>query len=341
MKILYSVQATGNGHISRAIQLLPYFRQLGKVDIMLSGSNYSLIPPFEVKYKSKGISLHYNKCGSIDFLAFLYKNRYYSALRDAYQLPVDQYDLILNDFDLVTALACRIKGKESIQIGHQASFMSEKTPRPSEKSRVGELVLTKYAKATKYIGFHFEEYDRFITPPVIKNEILNASVRDLGHVTVYLPSFLDVCLKEEAKKCKDVEFHWFDTNTNVISKEANITFYPIDNDLFTESLINCHGIITGGGFETPSEALFLGKKLLSVPISNHYEQQCNGAALERLNATVIERLDQNNFQSQIKSWLGENKQLINIKANNIDKTLNKILALKAEMSENQKEKMLI
>jgi uncharacterized protein (TIGR00661 family) len=334
MKILYAVQATGNGHISRAIQLLPYLKQIGNVDIMLSGTNYTLRPPFDVKYRSKGISLHYNKCGSIDFFAFLYKNHYYTAFRDAFQLPVDQYDLVLNDFDMVTALACQIKGKDSIQIGHQASFMSEKTPRPLKKSWVGELVLREYAKATKYIGFHFEEYDKFITPPVIKEEIINAHKKDLGHVVVYLPAYLDFCLKEEAKKCSDVEFHWFDKDTKIITKDKNITFYPIDNQHFTKSLINCHGIITGGGFETPSEALYLGKKLLSVPIANHYEQQCNGAALKNLNTTVIDKLDQSTFVTETTKWLNDNKKLPLIRANNIEKTINKILALKNEMSKN-------
>ena len=210
--------------------------------------------------------------------------------------------------------------------------MSEVTPRPSNKSWVGELVLRKYAKATKYLGFHFEEYDKFITPPVIKEEIINAHKKDLGHVVVYLPAYLDFCLKEEAKKCRDVEFHWFDKDTKVVTKDGNITFYPIDNQLFTESLITYHGIITGGGFETPSEALYLGKKLLSVPIANHYEQQCNGAALKKLNATVIDKLDQSNFISETTKWLNDNKQLPSIKANNIEKTINKILALKNEMS---------
>ncbi|HMP32661.1 MAG TPA: glycosyltransferase family protein, partial [Saprospiraceae bacterium] len=303
MNILYAVQATGNGHISRAIQLLPYLRQLGKVDVILSGNNYSLVPPFDVKYKSKGLSLHYSKCGSLDYLAFLYKNNYYAAMRDAYQLPVEKYDLVLNDFDMVTALACKIKGKESIQFGHQASFMSEYTPRPSKRSFIGETVLKKYAVATKYLGFHFEEYDRFITPPVIKEEVILATPKDLGHIVMYLPSLIDECLREEVLKCTEFEFHWFDKSIKEVSKFKNITFFPIDNKLFSESLVNCHGIITGGGFETPSEALYLGKRLLSVPIASHYEQQCNAAALEKLGVRVLEKLNEKNFNSEVKLWL--------------------------------------
>jgi len=38
MKILYAVQATGNGHISRATQLLPYMEKYGEVDVFLSAT---------------------------------------------------------------------------------------------------------------------------------------------------------------------------------------------------------------------------------------------------------------------------------------------------------------
>jgi len=38
MKILYAVQATGNGHIARAIEMMPHLQKYGEVDVFLSGS---------------------------------------------------------------------------------------------------------------------------------------------------------------------------------------------------------------------------------------------------------------------------------------------------------------
>ena len=35
MKIFYAVQATGNGHISRAMQLYPYLQKFGEVDFFI------------------------------------------------------------------------------------------------------------------------------------------------------------------------------------------------------------------------------------------------------------------------------------------------------------------
>ena len=56
MKIFYAVQATGNGHISRAIEILPILKKYGDVDVFLSGSNHSLKNDLPISYRSKGMS---------------------------------------------------------------------------------------------------------------------------------------------------------------------------------------------------------------------------------------------------------------------------------------------
>ena len=74
MKIFYAVQATGNGHISRAMTLLPYLQQYGTVDIFLSGDNSNLQLDAPIKYRSKGISLYYNCKGGLDYWQMIKKN---------------------------------------------------------------------------------------------------------------------------------------------------------------------------------------------------------------------------------------------------------------------------
>ena len=66
-KIFYAVQATGKGHISRAQQLYPYLKKFGEVDFFISGNNANLDFKLPVKYKSKGCSLHYSKCGGLKY----------------------------------------------------------------------------------------------------------------------------------------------------------------------------------------------------------------------------------------------------------------------------------
>ena len=41
-KILYALNGTGSGHITRAREIIPYLREKHKVDVLISGSNYIL-----------------------------------------------------------------------------------------------------------------------------------------------------------------------------------------------------------------------------------------------------------------------------------------------------------
>jgi len=67
MKILYAVQGTGNGHITRAIEIIEYLQKKGDLDILVSGIQSDIELPFKVKYKFSGLSFIFGKNGGIDF----------------------------------------------------------------------------------------------------------------------------------------------------------------------------------------------------------------------------------------------------------------------------------
>ena len=186
MKIFYAVQATGNGHISRAMEILPCLEQYGIVDIFLSGSNSNLPINANVQYRSKGLSLFYSGNGGLSYFDTLKSLQPKRIFNEVKNLPIEKYDLIINDFESITAMACAYKRVKSINFGHQASFMSSNTARPKHKDLIGELVLKNYARASRFVGLHFGQYDDFILPPIIKKEIWNATPKDNGHITVYL-----------------------------------------------------------------------------------------------------------------------------------------------------------
>lgn len=324
MKILYSVQATGNGHISRAHQLYPYLCALGQVDILLSGSNATLQMDIPIKFRAQGMSLFYSECGGLDYIKTFKAFSYRRIKREAQDLPVRNYDLIINDFDHITARACKIHGVPSIQFGHQASFMSNITPRPESKSIIGEAILKYYAPATHYVGLHFERYDQFIFPAVIKDTFLQCKPSDQGHITVYLPSYDKICLEEILREVAPLDIHWFTKEITEPYREGNIHYFPVSQKYFNESLIHCHGLLTGGGFETPAEALYLGKKLLTIPIKGQYEQACNAAALEKMGVLKMNMLNQNTKQTFF-DWLKSSNKSPKIEANDINETLEFLL----------------
>lgn len=308
LRIFYAVQATGNGHIARAIELMPYLQQYGKVDVFVSGSNSNLQLTLPVQYRSKGLSLFYNKQGGLDYPRIWKEASIARIWKEARQLPVEKYDVVITDFECITALACRLKKIPCINFGHQASFQSQKTPRPSKKDIAGELVLRHYAGATAYAGLHFKSYDHFIFNPVLKRDILDAIPINKGHITVYLSQYPDEVVTNAVKHLKDVRFELFSKTARSVYRQHNITYIPVSNSAFSESMVQCTGVITGAGFETPAEALYLGKKLLCLPIRGQYEQYCNAAALREFNVPVEQTIDET-FHAKVEAWLNDTRPL--------------------------------
>ena len=306
MKIFYAVQATGNGHISRAMELLPYLQEYGEVDIFLSGANSSLELDAPIKFRSTGLSLFYNCNGGLNYSRILRQLSLTRIRREIRELPVEKYDLVINDFDCITSLACSRKKIPSINFGHQASFTSVKTPRPSKMSKTGEWVLRNYARATHYVGLHFDHYDDFILTPVIKKEIFDAEPTDKGYITVYLPSYCQPELLQYFGPLRDHRFQIFSWQVQSPQEHGHITFLPVSYKGFNESMIHCSAIICGAGFETPAEALHLDKKMMVMPIKGQYEQCCNAAAMELLGVRTITGLD-GNFTQTFNDWMQSGK----------------------------------
>ncbi|MEI8141715.1 MAG: glycosyltransferase family protein [Chitinophagia bacterium] len=301
MNILYAVQGTGNGHISRAIQLYPFLKNYGNVDFFISGSNTDLKTDLPVIGRSKGISLFYKSTGGLDYLKII-QSFSFSIFMDAYKLPVNNYDLVINDFDFVTSLACLFRKKKSVQFGHQASFQSNKTPRSKSNNIVGEFILKNFVKSTHYLGLHFKAYDVHVYNPIIKQEIIEAIPTDEGHISVYLPHYSIAYLEPYFLAQSKYHFEVFSAEVTSIRNYKNIIYFPISNSGFTKSMIRSHAVITGGGFETPAEAMYMNKKVLSIPIAKHYEQLSNAAALTELGVKVILQIDQD-FHPIFTEWI--------------------------------------
>lgn len=301
MKILYAIQGTGNGHVSRAREIVPLLQQYGELDILISGTQADVKLSQPVKYQLHGFSFVFGKKGGVDHLKTIQVMNLPQFRRDMRSMPLEDYNLIINDFEPVTAWACKLRGIESVSLSHQAAFKSKKVPRPKTIDW-GKLILSRYAPTTHHIGFHFDRYDDFIYTPVIRSEIRNLETSNLGHYTVYLPAIDDRYLTTVLKQIPDVKWEVFSKHTKQSYRDGNVFVEPVNNEKFNASMAHCEGLFTGGGFEGPAEALFLGKKLLVAPMKFQYEQQCNAYALKQLGLPVIWGSNKN-WLPIIQNWV--------------------------------------
>jgi len=308
MKILYAIQGTGNGHLSRAVDIIPELKKYGELDLFVSGAQAEIALPYPVKYKSKGLSFYFGKTGGINFYKTFQKNSSRDVMKEISHFPVQKYDLIVNDFEPITAWAARKKDIRIVGLSHQSALLSKKSPRPKFVDPFGEWMLKNYAPIKKYVGFHFEEYDKNIFTPVIRSAIRAARARDEGHYTVYLPAYDDKKLVALFMKLPKVRWHIFSKHAASPYHIGRISVYPISGQDFVESVVSCTGVLCGAGFETPAEVLHLNKKLLVVPMKSQYEQHCNAASLKNLGVPVLKKVKKK-YLKKLEKWIEEGKCL--------------------------------
>jgi uncharacterized protein (TIGR00661 family) len=308
MKVLYAIQATGNGHISRANEIIPLLENKCELDVLLSGTQSNVELDHFVKYRRKGLSFQFGKKGGIDLLGTLKKLKSKKFLDEIRSFPIDQYDLVINDFEPISAWASKIKNIPCVAMSHQYAVLHKDAPRPEKLDPMAWLVLRYYAPCKSGVGFHFKKYGEDIFTPVIRAAIRNAYVRNLGHYTVYLPAYHEDKLVKILSQFEDKEWHIFSRHCKKSYGKNNCWVRPVNNFEFASSFINCEGIITGGGFETPAEALFMGKKLMVVPMKLQYEQHSNAEALKDFGVPVIKSLRKKHFY-KIEQWLKQKQNL--------------------------------
>jgi uncharacterized protein (TIGR00661 family) len=304
MRILYAIQGTGNGHLSRSMEIIPHLQKRGQVDVLLSGNQCELILPFDVRYRFHGLSFIFGEKGGINFTKTYKNNRTRRFMREVNSLDVSSYDLVISDFEPVSAWACILAQKRCIGLSNQASILTEGAPVVETGDMLGKFILQNYAPVSDAYGFHFQRYNPSIFTPIVRKQVRELVTSNKGHYLVYLPAHSDERIMKALKRYPNIEWQVFSKHGSEGFIDANVWLRPINNEQYLKSLASCSGVLCAAGFGATTEALFLGKKLCVVPMNKQFEQQCNALALSQMGIPSIKSLKKK-WHSQLQVWLEE------------------------------------
>lgn len=308
MRILYGIQGTGNGHLSRAQTNLPILNEIAsKVDILISADKHNLQLKQKINFQKKGLSFEIQN-GKIDYWKTIKGLNLLAFKKEIEEINFNQYDVIISDFEPLTAWGAKWNNIPSIQISHQASFLSKKSPRPKNKSLVAEGLLKYFSPCNDFIGLHYKSYDENILEPIINEKIKDKKCALKEHFSVYLPWENQKEIVSHLQSLDTYKFELFSPVIKTKERNKNVSIHPISMK-FTESLLSSQGVISNCGFETTSEALYLGKKLVTLPLNGQYEQECNAAALRDFGIPCLSK----------KSFY--NKEALDLSLNKTEKKL--------------------
>ena len=294
MKIFYGVQGTGNGHISRARALAPKFKEAGaQVTWLFSGrprDAFFEMEAFGDYLWRPGLTFE-TRQGQVHYVQTGLRNNLPRYIDDIRTLPLDDSDLVITDFEPVTAWAAKMRGIQTIGIGNQYAFGLD-IPKAGHDF-MGALILKHFAPATIPLGLHWHHFDQPILPPIVETHTANVSPK-ANKIIVYLP-FEDIgAIIRLLRPFRSHEFHVYNpSGTSAISGRADhIVVKPLSRLEFQKDFADCEGVICNAGFGLPSEALHHGKKLLIKPLHRQIEQLSNALALCQLKlGEVMHELD--------------------------------------------------
>lgn len=285
MKILYGVQATGNGHITRARAMLPALQAHGiEVDFVFSGRDKNGYFDMEYfgDYRAFDGFTHRLQDGRVRFFDTLAGARPYRFVQDVLSLDTRAYDLVLTDFEPVSAWAARRQGVRAVGLAHQYALLYPLAGEPPPL--LLPYGLKAFAPAGDYLGIHWQPFGQPVLPPLIQAN--PHPVDDKGFVLVYLP-FEDLTqMKTWLLSAPQQRFRIYAPVDNIVS-DGLIEVHPFSRTAFLRDSAECSGVICHAGFGLCSEVMALGKKLLVRPLDNHVEQASNAKILQSTAAADV------------------------------------------------------
>lgn len=299
MNILYGIQATGNGHITRSKLLVQQLRETGhKVQVILSGRkpadlwDVEELMPYEV---FTGLTYAQYK-GKVHYWQTVRNLRLMKFISDVVSYNTAEIDLVITDFDPVSAYIAKLKKIPSIGIGHQYAFNFD-IPKAGE-NLITNLIIKIFAPVDIKVGLHWSDFGQPILPPIIPKFELDKRTDD-KKILVYLPYEDQGFLMKTLSTLENYSFHIY-TDQIEPGRYSNITIKPFSKINFRDDLTTCYGVICNAGFALPSEALSLGKKILVKPLEKQMEQISNAKAIELLELGAV--MYEINLE-KIKNWL--------------------------------------
>lgn len=305
MRILYGVQGTGNGHITRARAMSAEFARLGvEVDYVFSGrdrNDYFDMECFGEFRAYKGLSF-VAKDGRVSPFATCRKAGIVQLVRDISALDLTPYDLVLTDFEPITAWAAKRQGKPCIGVGHQYAFQHDIPKYRGDK--FGAWIMSNFTPVTMGLGVHWHHFGKPILPPIIQHTEHHAANLTLDdQVLVYLPfeSSEEVMELLEGVTTYRFRMHCKDIEPGVY---GNVEVFPFSRDGFQKNLRECQSVLCNAGFELNSEALHLGRRIMVKPLHGQVEQLSNVVALEHLEFAKTTKTLSSGI---ISEWLNSSK----------------------------------
>jgi uncharacterized protein (TIGR00661 family) len=302
VRILYGVVGEGMGHATRSRVILEELVREHDVHIVVSGrAREYLARQFANVHRIWGLTINYggNRVRNVRTVLQNLTGAISGWPRNvrAYFDVLSEFrpDVVISDFESFSylvgkALRLPVITLDNIQVinrcEHDPALLAEHEP-DFELTR--SIVEAKLPGCFHYLitTFFFPPLRRERTtliPPVLRPEILAARPEAGEHLLVYQTATTNRALPAVLKRLGvPARIYGLRRDLTEDLADENLLYRPFSEARFIEDLRSARAVVAGGGFTLMSEAVYLHKPLLSVPVQGQFEQVLNALYLQRLN----------------------------------------------------------
>ncbi|MDP2273121.1 MAG: glycosyltransferase family protein [Archangium sp.] len=302
MRILYGVVGEGMGHATRSRVVLEHLTKNHDVHIVVSGrARDYLAKRFENVHNIWGFTLNYEGNSVKKWQSVLQNLKgavtgFPQNVKKYFEI-VDDFkpDVVISDFESFSYLFARNHfipciSVDNMQIINRCKHEQELIgPHEDQFELTRSLVKAKLPGAFHYLittFFHppVRKERTTLVPSILRPEIIAAKSEPGEHLLVYQTMTSNTALIEELRKSGiECRIYGFKRDITTDVREGNLIFKPFSEAGFIDDLRTARGVVGGGGYTLMSEAVYLRKPMLSVPIGGQFEQVLNALYLEKLN----------------------------------------------------------
>ncbi len=119
-------------------------------------------------------------------------------------------------------------------------------------------------------------------PPILRDEILQATPRRGDHLLIYQTGETFKELADSLQRAgMESRVYGMRRELQADEVDGNLRFRPFSEETFIEDLATARAVVASAGFTLMGEAVYLRKPMLTVPLGKQFEQLLNGRYLER------------------------------------------------------------
>ena len=302
VRILYGVVGEGMGHATRSRVILEeLLRDQHDVHVVVSGrAREYLARHFANVHRIWGLTINYggNRVRNLRTIVQNLRGAIagWPANVRAYFDVLSEFrpDVVVSDFETFSYLVGKARripviALDNIQIisrckhdpgllaGHQPTFQMTRA-----------FVDAKLAGCFHYLitTFFYPPLRRertTLVPPVLRPEVLAAQSEPGEHLLVYQTATTNRALPEVLKRLGlPTRIYGLRRDLKEELVDGNLSYRPFNEQGFIEDLRTARAVVSGGGFTLMSEAVYLRKPLLSIPVQGQFEQVLNALYLQTL-----------------------------------------------------------